>query len=364
MNANTDISYMTLALKLAEKGRGTVSPNPMVGAVIVRHDVIVGRGWHQRAGGDHAEVMALRQAGDEARGATLYVTLEPCCHHGKTPPCTVSVAGAGIARVVAAIEDPNPLVCGTGCRELSDAGITVETGVLENEARRLNEAFFVFVATRRPFVTLKLATTLDGRVADASGGSRWITGPETRRMVHRWRSWSDAVTVGAGTVLADDPALTVRDVPGSDPIRVIVDSRLRVPPEARVYGEGRSIAVTTEAADTASIAALEARGVEVVRCGMTDDHVSLDDLMAKLGERDITSVLCEGGPTIAAALLRDGLVNKVAATVAPAYLGQGPAAVANIGAAGISDALRLEDVTIESSGGDTIITGYPPGRTH
>jgi len=363
MSTNTDISYMALALKLAEKGRGTVSPNPLVGAVIVRHGIIVGRGWHQRAGGDHAEVMALRQAGGEARGATLYVTLEPCCHHGKTPPCTGAVAAAGIARVVMAVEDPNPLVCGMGCRELAEAGIPVETGVLADEARRLNEAFFVFVATGRPFVTLKLATTLDGRVADAAGGSRWISGPETRRRVHRWRSWSDAVMVGAGTVLADNPALTVRDVPGDDPLRVIVDSRLRVPPDALVYGDGRAIAATTEAAGEAAVSALEARGVEEVRCRAADGHVALDDLLAKLGARDITSVLCEGGPTLAAALLRDGLVDKVASTVAPTYLGQGPAVVEDIGTTGIADALRLEDVAMERSGGDAIITGYPPERT-
>ncbi len=362
MATETDRTWMALALALAEKGRGTVSPNPLVGAVVVRHGVIVGRGWHERAGDYHAEVRALRKAGLDARCADLYVTLEPCSHYGRTPPCTDVVIAAGVRRVIAAVEDPNPLVCGEGCRKLKAAGIEVEIGVLAAEARRQNEAFVTWIRERRPFVTLKFAATLDGRVADAAGSSRWITGPEARRRVHRMRAWSDAVMVGIGTVLADDPSLTVRDVPGRDPRRVIVDAGLRTPPDAKAAGPG-CIVATIEGADDRASARLADRGVEILRCPGEDGRVSLPDLLRELGARKITSVLCEGGPTLAAALLREGLADKAAVFVAPAWLGGGRPAVEGIGVAGIADILRLRVVTIEDAGGDALITGYIPRGT-
>jgi len=265
MENAVDRGFMERALALAARGRGMVSPNPMVGAVVVNGGAVVGEGWHRKAGGPHAEVFAFREAGERAKGATLYVTLEPCCHHGKTPPCTDLVIGSGIARVVTAMRDDNPLVCGKGCAQLAAAGIAVEVGLMEKEARRLNESFLTFIRTGRPFVTVKLASTLDGFIADSAGKSAWITGPEARKLVHRWRAWSDAVLVGAGTVLADDPRLTVRDAEGSDPLRVVVDSHLRTPPGAKVVGDGTVIIAATDEADEGKARALEDAGATVWR---------------------------------------------------------------------------------------------------
>ena len=217
----TDKHYMSIALSLAEKGRGKTSPNPMVGAVVVRDGSIAGQGYHHKAGEDHAEVIALGEAGENTRGATLYVTLEPCCHHGKTPPCTDVIVKSGIRRVVTAMIDENPFVAGGGCARLREAGIDVKTGILEDRARKLNEVYLKYITTGTPFLTLKLAITLDGRIADTGGKSKWITDTETRKRVHRWRAWSGAVMVGVGTVLADNPSLTVRDADGSDPLRVM-----------------------------------------------------------------------------------------------------------------------------------------------
>ena len=359
MTDETDRRYMELALELAGKGRGTVSPNPMVGAVVVRNGEVVGSGWHQRAGTDHAEVIALREAGDQARGATLYVTLEPCCHHGRTPPCTEAVRASGVKRVVAAMLDDNPKVCGGGASCISDMGVEITVGVLEDRARRLNEAYLTWITTGRPFVTLKLAVTLDGKIADADGHSRWITGPEARIEVHRWRSWSDAVMVGAGTVLADNPSLTVRDASGRDPIKVIVDSTLRTPPDAKALTGGRCLIAATARADESRRLLLKSHGAEILIVDDADGRVSLPALMQQLGGQNITSVFCEGGSELASGLIRARLVDKIMFHIAPKLLGKGINALGDIGIAGIGEAIRMTDVNVERAGDDILVTGYP-----
>jgi diaminohydroxyphosphoribosylaminopyrimidine deaminase / 5-amino-6-(5-phosphoribosylamino)uracil reductase len=359
MLTDQDRAYMELALSLAEKGRGATSPNPMVGAVVVRDGVIVGKGWHKRAGGDHAEVIALREAGDRARGATLYVTLEPCSHQGKTPPCTGPILSSGISRVVAAMTDPNPRVCGGGFACLRDGGIEIETGLLEDRASKLNEAYLKHIRTGLPFLTLKLAVTLDGKIAakDRSGG--WFTGIEARARVHAMRAWSDAVMVGAGTILADDPLLTVREVEGKNPVRVILDPRLRTSPGSRVYHGGGAIVF---AADSAAIDVLNAAGVEVIRAPAPDGRIDLNGVLKVLGSRGMTSVLCEGGRTVATSILRERIADRVAFFVAPKILGAGLDAIGDIGIESMDTALALRDIEIEALGHDVLITGYPDYR--
>ncbi len=280
-----DRSYMERALELARRGTGQASPNPLVGALVVRDGDVIAEGWHERCGAPHAEAMALGKAGDRARGATLYCTLEPCCHNtpGKrTPPCTDAIIRAGVARVVCATLDPNPLVSGGGVKKLEDAGIQVEVGVDAVEARKLNEPFFVWVRERRPFVHMKVAQTMDGRIAAASGDSQWVTGIEARTEVHRLRASCDAVLIGSGTVFSDDPSLTVRHVEGRNPIRVILDSELRTPPEARVVTDGAAPTIIAHAARDAGAAdraaALERPGVETVQL---DSYGGIADLSGR-----------------------------------------------------------------------------------
>ncbi|MFC1692991.1 bifunctional diaminohydroxyphosphoribosylaminopyrimidine deaminase/5-amino-6-(5-phosphoribosylamino)uracil reductase RibD [Candidatus Latescibacterota bacterium] len=359
MDIERDIYFMSRALSLAEKGRGTASPNPMVGAVVVRDGIIVGQGYHRKAGEGHAEVIALREAGEEARGATLYVTMEPCCHHGKTPPCTDAICESGIKRVVSAIKDENPVICGRGFAHLREKNIETAVGVLEDRARKLNESYLKYITRRIPFVTLKLAMTLDGRIADSRGKSKWITGPGTRKHVHLMRSWSDAVMVGVGTVLADNPSLTVRDVEGTNPLRVILDSRLDTPPDAQVAADSNVIIATTELADETRLASFKENGIEVMICDARNERVSVSSLLRKLGEREITSVLCEGGGILAATLFLERLVDKVVFTVAPKILGSGTNAFENIGVDCLDNAVVIKDKEVELIGDDIIITGYP-----
>lgn len=359
-----DEQFMDRALALAERGLGRTRPNPAVGAVVVRDGRVVGEGYHAAAGQPHAEVLALRQAGEAARGATLYVTLEPCCHFGRTPPCTREIIGAGIARVVAAMLDPNPRVAGRGAEELRRAGIDVQVGCREREARRLNEAFCKYITTGIPFVTYKAALSLDGKVATAGGDSRWISGEESRRLVHRLRDRYDAVMVGIGTVLADDPLLTCRLDGGRDPVRVVVDSRGRLPPGARLLHSGSpapTLVATTAAVPREARAALEAiPGVEVVELSSRDGRVDPGALLRALGEREITSVLLEGGPTLAASLLEGGWVDKVMFFLAPLLVGgvQAPSALGGAGAARLGEARRLRDVVVERVAEDILVTAY------
>ena len=359
MNFETDEYYMSLALSLAEKGRGKVSPNPMVGAVVVRDGKVIGQGYHLKAGEDHAEVIALCEAGENAHGATLYVTLEPCCHHGKTPPCIDAISRSGIRRVVSAMMDENPLVCGKGIAILREKNIEMVVGILEDRARKLNESYLKFITTGTPFVTLKLASTLDGRIADSRGKSKWITGTETRKRIHLWRSWSDALMVGIGTVLADDPELTVRETDGSSPLRVIVDSCLKTLPDAKVLADSNVIIAATDTADTARLTFFEKHGIEVWTLEAKDGKVSLLHLLQKLGKRNITSVFCEGGSLLATSLLKERLVDKMIFTIAPKILGSGIPAVRDLNIGGLDNAITLKDREIDLTGEDIIVIGYP-----
>lgn len=358
--ARDDERYMTEALALARRGLGRTSPNPAVGALVVRSGRIVGRGYHRRAGGPHAEVLALREAGARARGATLYVTLEPCIHTGRTGPCVPLVLDAGVRRVVVGAVDPNPRVRGGGIRRLRASGVEVVTGVLGGECRRLNEHFEKHVTTGLPFVALKLATTLDGRIATRSGDSRWVTGEAARRRVHELRDRFDAVLVGSETVIRDDPRLTCRIRGGRDPLRVVLDGRLRASESARVFaGDGR-VRLYTMAERSAKACRLGARGV-VVRRGGGDRSGSLRRVLRDLGADGVTSVLVEGGARVAARALRDGLVDRLILFVAPKLVGgDGRPLAAELGVRRMRDALLVADLTIERVGRDWLVEGRPP----
>jgi len=359
MNNKTDKHYMSLALDLAEKGRGQSSPNPMVGAIIVRNSQIVGKGYHRKAGSEHAEVIALREAGENARGATMYVTMEPCCHHGKTPPCTDKIIKSGITRVVAAMMDINPLVYGGGFKNLQQNNIETRVGILENKALKLNEAYIKFIQKRIPFVTLKLAVTLDGKIADSNGKSKWITGPETQKRVHLLRSWSDAVMIGVETLLADDPMLTVREIKGYNPLRVIIDSRLRTPRDSKVLLDKNVVIASTNRADEKKLTSFIESGIEIWKFDSRNGRVPVLEVLKKLGKRDITSLLCEGGGILAATLLNERLADKVIFAVAPKILGNGYDAVKGLDNESLDDAICLNDTEVETLGNDVIITGYP-----
>jgi len=357
---------MRQALELARRGAGATSPNPIVGAVVVADGEIVGRGHHPRAGEPHAEVFALRDAGPRARGATLYVTLEPCAHWGRTPPCTEAVIEAGIRRVVVAMVDPDRQVSGRGLRRLREAGIDTRVGVGEDEARALNEAYAKHRTAGLPFVTAKWAMTLDGRIATRSGDSRWISGEASRALVHEMRAASDAILVGIGTVLRDDPALTAR-VPAAarHPRRVVLDSTLRIPLDARVLArDGTPVLVaTTDRARPEARRALEAMGVEVLGAGRPDGRVDLAALLRELGRRDVLSLLVEGGSAVLGGFADGGLIDKVVAFVAPLLVG-GPAP-APVGGAGVDtlvQAWRLTRTTVRQVAEDIVVEGYLAGR--
>ena len=362
-----DYRYMQRALDLAERGAGWTSPNPAVGAVVVRHGQVVGEGYHRRAGEPHAEVHALKQAGDLARGATLYVTLEPCNHYGRTPPCTEAILAAGIRRVVVATADANPVVRGRGLARLMNAGLEVWVGVGRKEARRLNEAFAKYITSGLPWVSLKVAMSLDGRVATRTGGARWITGPAARRLVHQLRHRHDAVLVGAGTVLADDPRLTVRLEQGRDPVRLVLDSRLRIPLSSRVINLPSSAPTwifTTPNHDRDKRRLLEARGAEVIVVPGSGPRVDIRAMLEIVGQRGITSIMVEGGPTVNAAFLKHNLVDRLYLFLAPKIIGghEAPGPVGGAGVEEVSSAQRIEGVEVTRVGEDWLFTGYPKGR--
>jgi diaminohydroxyphosphoribosylaminopyrimidine deaminase/5-amino-6-(5-phosphoribosylamino)uracil reductase len=350
---------MRRALDLAARGTGRVSPNPLVGAVVVRDGRVVGEGWHRGPGRRHAEVVALEAAGHRARGATMYVTLEPCSHYGLTPPCAPRVAASGVTRVVAALSDPNPLVDGGGFRLLRAAGIEVVDGVLADEATRQNIAFLKHVRTGLPLVTLKMAASLDGKVAARDGTSRWITGEDARREVHRMRAAADAILVGAGTAFRDDPSLTVRlpEHRGRMPIRVIVDGRGIVPETHAVFvdGEAPTLVATTEGASGARRRAWRRAGADVL---VLDDAgaslVPLDGLLAELGKRDVQRLLVEGGPTLAWELVARDLVDEVVLFFAPILVGgqEAPSILMGGGIPTIAEPVRLEVLEVSPIGRD------------
>lgn len=359
-----DEKYLRVALRLAAKARGRTSPNPLVGAVVVKDGTVVGRGYHKKSGMLHAEAVALQKAGTDAAGATLYVTLEPCSHTDKrTPPCTLAIRQSGIRRVVISMIDPNPKVSGGGIAALRSAGIDVTTGVLEEEARRLNEAYIKHVISGLPFVTLKIAQTLDGKIATAAGESKWITGEEARQEVHRLRDGNDAILVGINTVIKDDPSLTTRIPGGRDPVRVIVDSRLRIPLNAKVLRQkslAGALIATVQDVPRSKIAKVQQAGAEVIMGKGVRGNVDLRDLMKKLGKMDIMSVLIEGGSEINASALKEGIVDKVVLFVAPLIM-TGRDSVCSIGGMApekLNKALRLQRMTTTPVGQDLMIEGY------
>lgn len=351
-----------MACRLALKAAGRTSPNPMVGAVLVRGKRIVATGYHPFAGADHAEIVALKRAGAKARGATLYINLEPCSHQGRTPPCTDALIRAGIKEVVAGMKDPNPRVAGRGFARLRRAGIRVRSGLLGEECRTLNEAFVKFITRRLPFVTLKLAASLDGKIATASGDARWISGADSRAMVHRMRNHVDGVLVGSGTAIADDPQLTCRIRGGRNPWRIVLDGRLRIRPSARLFHQrdpGKTIVVTSTRAPAAKARALESRGAQVWRFPLCGGEISWMALLRGLADSRMLSVLIEGGATVAASALRAKIVDKVIFFYAPKILGgDGRVMFDSLGIRRVDRLLRIRRLAFRKSGEDLLVTGY------
>lgn len=359
---------MRRALELARQGEGYTSPNPMVGCVVVKDGRIISEGFHERYGEFHAERNALIKCGDEAAGADLYVTLEPCCHYGKTPPCTEIILEKKIARVFVGSMDSNPLVAGKGVQILKEHGIEVETGILEAECRRLNEVFYHYIQTKTPFVVMKYAMTLDGKIACATGDSKWVTGEEARRQVQEMRRRYTGIMAGIGTVLADDPMLNCRIAQGVDPVRIICDSGLRIPLDCRIVKTASEIptivACTQKVMDAeengGKIRKLRESGVRIVPTRGTH-RVDLKELMSILGEQQIDSILLEGGGTLNASALEAGIVNKVYAYISGKLVGgaDAPSPVEGAGAAKMRDAVRLSELQISRLGDDFCICGYP-----
>jgi len=355
-----DEYWMKRALSLARRGLGRTSPNPMVGAVIVKNGEIVGEGYHQRFGEPHAEVNAIQDAKGDLRGATLYVTLEPCCHQGKkTPPCLDTLLGYEWKRAVIGTLDPNPKVNGRSVAALKQKGVETRVGVLEEQCRKLNEAYFKHIQTGVPFVTLKFAQTLDGRIATATGDSRWISSEASLKWAHRLRSIHDAVLVGVGTVLKDDPQLTVRLMKGRSPVRVVADSRLRIPLSVKLLKEQEiapTIVAATAQADKDKLASLKQMGIEVMVVGEDrEGMIDLGDLLDNLGKRSISSVLVEGGATTITSFVRQGLADRVVVIVAPRIMGKGIEAVGDLGIREVRRALKLSFDKIYRKGQDLVI---------
>ena len=356
-----DRQYMARALQLAALGLYSTDPNPRVGCVLVREGRIIGEGWHEVAGGPHAEVIALQQAGEQARGATAYVTLEPCCHHGKTPPCSEALIAAGLGRVIAAMEDPNPQVAGKGLAQLQQAGIAVACGLLADEAAALNAGFVSRMARGKPFVRCKLASSLDGRTAMASGESQWITGPAARADVHRLRARSSAIMSGIGTVLADDPSLTVRleddQLAPRQPLRVVLDPHLSTPPTARFLSQPGHSLIATASEEPALQAALEAAGAEVIQLPHGPDAIDLNALMGVLAERQVNEILLETGAVLSGALLHAGVIDELVIYMAPKLMGDGGRGLFHTpGLDKLADAVPLTITDMRAVGDDWRIT--------
>jgi diaminohydroxyphosphoribosylaminopyrimidine deaminase/5-amino-6-(5-phosphoribosylamino)uracil reductase len=357
-----DQQWMKRALRLAEKGRGRTSPNPMVGAILVKDGKVVGEGYHAKTGEAHAEIIALQQAREETRGAILYLNLEPCTHYGKTPPCAPQVIEAGVKRVVIGMEDPNPLVKGKGIEILRKAGLDVAVGILEKECRRVNEAFCKYILKKEPFVILKVAATLDGKMATRNGDSKWISGEASRRFVHKLRDQVDGVMVGIGTVLKDDPLLTARIRGGRDPYRIVLDSRLKVPEEAKVIGTSPSKAIiaTTELAPKDKIEKFEKRGVQVLVLDSKEGRVNLKSCLSKLGEIGMVNLLVEGGSQVNGSFLDEGLIDKLLLFLSPRLIGDHQA-LGIFGGRGVfilPKAIVLKEIKTKRLGEDILLEGY------
>lgn len=349
---------------MAERAQGQTGVNPVVGCVVVKDGAVIGLGTHLQRGTGHAEVHALNMAAGKAQGSTAYVTLEPCSHYGKTPPCSQRLIDEGVARVVVACEDPNPQVAGRGIAMLREQGIEVEVGLLRSRALRLNEKFIKYILTKQPFVTLKSASTLDGKISTRTGDSKWISNGQAREIVHTLRHRHQGIMVGVNTVIADNPSLTTRMVvPGLNPVRIVIDSSLRIPLDSAVVTDGQApiVVVTTEAADPVKREALVAAGVQVIVCG-AGPRVDLQGAMTKLGEMEIGSILLEGGGTLNGSMLESGLVDRVVLFFAPKIVGGGAGAAGTFEFPGVGlmkDAITLEGLEVEVLGDNVCISGTP-----
>lgn len=354
-----DEFFMKRALKLARKGEGWASPNPMVGAVIVKEGKIIGEGYHRKFGENHAEINAIDNASESMEGATFYVTLEPCSHYGKTPPCVERIVDVKASRVVIGTTDPNPLVSGKGIEILENHGIKTTVGILEEECRALNEKYFKFIETRIPFVTLKYAQTIDGRIATSTGHSRWISSEPSLKFAHKLRSHHDGVLVGVGTILKDDPELTVRLVRGRNPVRIVVDPELKISEDARILQnqkKSRTIVVSTSRSAGAKRTLLEEMGIEILVIDENDqNHVDLKKLLVELGKRDISSILVEGGSKIITSFVEERLFDRMVVITAPKILGKGIEAIGNLGIERMNDSIGLTFERVYRKGDDIIV---------
>lgn len=360
-----DTKYMKRALELARKGIGYVNPNPLVGAVIVKNEKIIAEGYHEFYGGPHAEINAFNHAEEDVQGAVMYVTLEPCSHYGKTPPCAHAIVEKGIRKIVVAMEDPNPEVSGRGIKLLREHGIEVITGVLEEESRKLNEIFLKYITTQLPFCILKTAMTLDGKIATKAGDSKWITSEASRQYVHQLRHRAAGIMVGVNTITQDDPLLNTRleDGKGSDPIRIVVDTSAKIPLEANVLNlesRARTIIVATDLAKKEKLKSLEDKGAEIIISPLTKSGVCLKHLMKELGKRKIDSVLLEGGSELNYSALEAGIVDKVNVFIAPKIIGgrEAKSSVGGLGIALMKDAVRLKNLSVQSFDEDIMIEAY------
>jgi diaminohydroxyphosphoribosylaminopyrimidine deaminase / 5-amino-6-(5-phosphoribosylamino)uracil reductase len=360
-NLTLDEQYMRQALRLARRGLGKVSPNPMVGAIIVRGGRVIARGYHRTFGGDHAEVDALKNAAEDVGGSTLYVTLEPCRHWGKTPPCTDAIIKSKIAKVIVGMLDPFPEMGGKSIEALKQQGISTVAGVLENECRALNEIYLKYTTSGVPYVTVKWAQTFDGKIATAQGSSTWISSPESLKLAHRLRATHDAILVGVNTVLKDNPELTTRLVKGRSPTRVILDSTLRIPLDVKVLSNqeaAKTLVASTPAAQKEKLSALKKLGIEVLTVPPdSDGRVDLKELLKTLAQRQISSLLVEGGAETITSFLQLGLADKIIAIIAPKLMGAGTDAVGELNITDVSRALKLNFKRIYRSGEDIVVEG-------
>lgn len=357
--------FMRRALDLSKIGIGHTNPNPLVGAVLVKDEKSIGEGYHEYYGGPHAEINAINSSTQDVRGATMYVTLEPCSHYGKTPPCVNTIIDRGISKVVIGMKDPNPIVAGRGIQILQDNGIEVITGVLEDEIKKLNEIFIKFITTKTPFCILKTAMTIDGKIATTTGDSKWIANSKSRKYVHQIRNRVSAIMVGIGTVIADDPLLTTRleDNEGVDAVRIIVDTKGRIPLEAKVLNNNsntKTILATTQKAEKDKLNAIEDKGAEILITPLRENRVDLKYLVKELGKRGVDSILIEGGSSLNYSALSEGIVDKVITFIAPKIVG-GQKAKTPVGGEGIrfvKDCIRLDNISINRFDEDIMIEGY------
>ena len=349
--------YMDLAIKFAEKGKGLTSPNPMVGCIIVKRGRVVGKGWHKKAGTEHAEVLAIQDAGKKAVNSTMYVNLEPCSHWGRTPPCTERIVEAGVREVIIGMNDPNPLV--DGFKELKFRGLKTKIGILEKEARILNEAYIKYMRSKRPFTIIKVAMSADGRIATKTGDSKYITSREARAYVHELRTGVDAVMVGLNTVLRDNPELTPRLAKGKDPMKIVVDSRLKIPKNCNLMKDPAKLMIAaTNKASKNDIKKLQQKGVTVIITKTKKGLVDLQDLMKQLGRHEIASVMIEGGSELNSSAIKEGVVDKILIFTAPKIIGNGLGAIGNLGIKTIDKAINLKNPVARKIGNDILIEGY------